>query len=197
MTVSEQSFHTDQRAHRTRYVVVAAVVLGLALRLSCWPLGRRIPFESFSSGFHSQAEGCELFLPVKYRIVVGTTPDEVREIARCLGGLSGSHPLAQVDLSKQFVVVAMTRWTSIGPPSPPAEILRICQKGNRVLVTARLAPDRFTWPLQMRLQRIAYPHDIVVIDRSALKKGGELKFALVDRLGLSLASVRHTVTVEP
>ena len=195
MTVSEQVARADRRKRR---ILVALVVLGWGLRLSCWPLGSRIPFESVSSGFHYTVEGCELFLPVKYRIVVGSTPDEVAEIARCLhGGYPESQLFAQVDLSKQFVVVAMTRWTSIGPPSPPAEILRVCQKGNRVLVTARLAPDRFTWPLQMRAQVIAYPHQVVVIDRSALKKGGELKFALVNRLGLSLDSVRHNVTIEP
>ncbi|NLE43743.1 MAG: hypothetical protein GX620_03380 [Chloroflexi bacterium] len=43
---------------------------------------------------------------------------------------------------------------------------------------------------------IAHPHHVVVIDRAALKKGGELELVLVNRLGLSLASVRHTVTVE-
>ena len=195
MTVSGQVARANRRRRR---ILVALVVLGWGLRLSCWPLGRWIPFESINSGFHHTVEGCELFLPVKYRIVVGSTPEEVVEIARCLhGGYPESQLFAQVDLSKQFIVVAMTRWTSIGPPSPPAEILRVCQKRNRVLVTARLAPDRFTWPPQMRLQSIVYPHDVVVIDRSALKKGGELKFALVDRLGLSLDSVRHNVTIEP
>ena len=93
-------------------------------------------------------------------------------------------------------MVAVTEWSSLRPSSPPAKILRICQRADRVIVTARLSPSPWP-PFQMRLPAFAYPHHVVVIDRAALKKGGELKFALVDRLGLSLASVRHTVTVEP
>ena len=146
MTVSEQVARAGRQRRR---ILAALVVLGWGLRLSCWPLGRRIPFESVCRGGQVREEDCELFLPVKYRIVVGSTPEEVAEIARCIGAAyCEAPPFDQIDLSKQFVVVAMARWISFGK-SPPAEILRVCQKGNRVLVTARLAPLRFRWPLRM------------------------------------------------
>ncbi|NLE43746.1 MAG: hypothetical protein GX620_03395, partial [Chloroflexi bacterium] len=90
-----------------------AVALGLALHFSCWPLGRPIPFESVDIGVDTGSpgltQGCESFQFGKHAIVVGTTPDEVTEIANCIPMYNSAipQPLSQIDVSKQFVVVAV------------------------------------------------------------------------------------------